>query len=347
MAPKRKSSASSSSTTTTTTTPTTTATSSAKEKGIELPKKRQRVDGKEFKLMDQYFTQPPIVTRCLDAIEQYVKPLKEFKQIIEPSAGSGAFFDRLPETTTAAATCVGIELDAAQGSPYVKMDFLELDPHALDLTLETQEGRQVNLKHDPKNTLIVGNPPFGKVNKLALAFLNRAFDFADTVAFVLPKVFRKPFFQNRIRLDAHLVYEEEHGKIAYDHGDEEHRLFTVFQIWQKRDMQPVRTKVVHRTSHPDFVFLPQTMESADVAGVIIMTRVGTLCGRIISQLPLGAHTENFFFILPNEGKEAIFRERLLIAETHRSIHYCGDQYDPGTKNITKHQVIEFYADETL
>lgn len=329
MAPKRKNS----------------TTTGPKEEDNELPKKRQRVDGKEVKLMDQYFTQQPIVTRCLEAIEQHVKPLKEFKQIIEPSAGSGAFFDRLNETTTT--TCVGIDLDAAQGSPYVKMDFLALDPHAPNLTLETQEGRQVILKHDPENTLIVGNPPFGKVNKLALAFLNRAFDFADTVAFVLPKVFRKPLFQNRIRLDAHLVYEEEHGKIAYDHGDGEHRLFTVFQIWQKRDMQPSRTKVVHRTSHPDFVFLPQTMESVDVAGVIIMTRVGTLCGRIVSQLPLGAHAENFFFILPNEGKEAIFRERLFIAETHPSIHYCGGQYDPGTKNITKHQVIAFYADETL
>lgn len=333
MAPKRKNSA-------------TVTTTETKAEDNELPKKRQRVDGKEVKLMDQYFTQPPIVTRCLEAIEKHVKPLKEFKQIIEPSAGSGAFFDRLNETTTTT-TCVGIDLDAAQGSPYVKMDFLALDPHAPNLTLETQEGRQVTLKHDPENTLIVGNPPFGKVNKLALAFLNRAFDFADTVAFVLPKVFLKPLFQNRIRLDAHLVYEEEHGKIAYDHGDGEHRLFTVFQIWQKKDMQPSRTKVVHRTSHPDFVFLPQTMESVDVAGVIIMTRVGHYAGRIIKVLPPKADPGNFFFILPTEGKEAIFRERLAKAETHPSIHSSGGQFVSGMKNITMHQVIAFYADETL
>jgi hypothetical protein len=54
-----------------------------------------------------------------------------------------------------------------------------------------------------------------------------------------------------------------------------------------------------------------------------------------------------FLFYPLKEKKPFFRERLTKAETHSSIHSSGGIPLTMMKSINKHQVVAFYADETL
>ena len=57
------------------------------------------------------------------------------------------------------------------------------------------------VKHKIKentNIHIIGNPPFGRGGSNAIKFINKAAEFADTIAFILPRSFRKESRQRRV-----------------------------------------------------------------------------------------------------------------------------------------------------
>ena len=39
--------------------------------------------------------------------------------------------------------------------------------------------------------IVIGNPPFGLRGNLALRFMNHSYDFADVIAFILPRIYNK------------------------------------------------------------------------------------------------------------------------------------------------------------
>jgi predicted RNA methylase len=124
--------------------------------------------------LDKFYTKSHVAKACLELLD-----LGAYDLIIEPSAGGGAFSDPL----------------FAGPSPNVLA--FDLDPenpgvHQQDWFEYTTRG--------PAATLVVGNPPFGQQCSLALAFINHAFETvgAQTVAFILPRSFRKPSVQSRV-----------------------------------------------------------------------------------------------------------------------------------------------------
>jgi predicted RNA methylase len=124
---------------------------------------------------EQYFTHPKYAQRCIDLLRQHYE-LSDFDFLVEPSAGAGVFVDLLQDYPMQA-------VDIEPHHPRVeKGDFFAWWP-------QTAEGSKI---------LTIGNPPFGQRSALAVRFINRAAEFSDVVAFILPRAFNKYTFQNRV-----------------------------------------------------------------------------------------------------------------------------------------------------
>ena len=129
--------------------------------------------------LDQYYTQRSLTKRLVASLN-----FDQFDIVLEPSAGDGAFFDYLPKSKR-----LGIDLEPA--SPDIRReDFFNFN---------AQEG---------KSYFVVGNPPFGKNSSLAKSFFNRAAGFADKIAFVLPRTFRKLSIINNLDKNFCLTSED-------------------------------------------------------------------------------------------------------------------------------------------
>lgn len=83
-----------------------------------------------------------------------------------------------------------------------------------------------------KKTLIIGNPPYGQQCKLAIEFFNHASEFADTIAFILPKSFRKDSIQNRLSLNFQLQQDFDIQNTLFTlPSNEQIEVPCIFQIW--------------------------------------------------------------------------------------------------------------------
>ena len=119
--------------------------------------------------LEQFYTTKETAEFCLSKLN-----LNSFDLIVEPSAGNGSFSDLIDK-------CLAFDI-APQSSNVKKADFLKLNCSEL-------KGNKV---------LAVGNPPFGRQSCLAIKFVNKCSEFADTVAFILPKSFKKESVQNKL-----------------------------------------------------------------------------------------------------------------------------------------------------
>ena len=159
---------------------------------------------------DQYYTKPSVAKACVETIFREIGSNQESYQWIEPSAGNGVFLKVLPNTIDQ----IGIDLDPK--SPEIqKGDFLEWVP-------TTQKKR-----------IFFGNPPFGRQGSLAKAFIKHAADYAEIIAFILPRSFVKPSMSRAFPLKFHCVYSAELEKNAFQVNTVEYDVPCVFQIWRK------------------------------------------------------------------------------------------------------------------
>ncbi len=107
--------------------------------------------------LDKFYTPNHIVDLC---IYEFWTAFKEVTELIEPSAGNGAFSLKLDD-------CIAYDIEPEHES-IIKQDFLKL-------RLPYKYGRA-----------IIGNPPFGKRNNLALKFYKHAVKMCDMIGFILP-----------------------------------------------------------------------------------------------------------------------------------------------------------------
>jgi len=121
--------------------------------------------------LDQFNTLPVVAEYCFDSLQKFLKKdnviLNNYK-IIEPSAGTGSFYNLLPKENR-----IGIDVEN-YNREYIQQDFLTWEPNHTD----------------ERPCIAIGNPPFGYRGWLALAFLNRAAEFCDYIGFILPMSFQ-------------------------------------------------------------------------------------------------------------------------------------------------------------
>ena len=171
-----------------------------------------------MKELDQFFTKPYVATLCWDSLRSILpkltgKPIKDL-YFIEPSVGDGVFFDLLPYGQR-----IGIDIDPRR-SDFIGADFLTW--------------KKPNLLCSKSETIIVGNPPFGKRGRMAIAFFNKASLIADTIAFILPVIFRKYFIHKTLPKDFRWIYSTSLPRQAFwTDKKSSYEVNTEFQVWTR------------------------------------------------------------------------------------------------------------------
>lgn len=176
------------------------------------------VRGREVSL-DQFFTVPHIAQKCLESLQKKIREngnnLNNYS-FIEPSAGTGSFYDLLPKDRR-----TGIEIDDFR-KEYIQSDFLTWYP--------VKNGHRY---------IAIGNPPFGYRGWLALSFLNHAAEFCDYVGFILPMSFQsegKGSTKNRVK-GMSLVHSEKLPSNVFRKPDGKNlSVHCLWQIWKADDL---------------------------------------------------------------------------------------------------------------
>ena len=131
---------------------------------------------------------------------------------IDPSAGSGCFYNVLPSDRR-----TGIDIVPHQGLVY--QDYLAWRP---------REGLRC---------VVVGNPPFGLRGHLALKFINHSAEFADIVGFILPQSFEsdgKGAASKRVDSRYAMALSKPLPPASFQYPDgRDVEVATVFQVWTK------------------------------------------------------------------------------------------------------------------
>lgn len=189
--------------------------------------------------IDQFYTKPSIAKTCFTYFLQEARQagmLTDSLFYIEPSAGEGSFYDNLPPDRR-----TGIDI-APKHPDIISGDFL------------TWTYRPPFCRR--QDTVVIGNPPFGKRSKLAVDFFNRAAEIADTIAFILPVAFRKYRIHQKLNSKfAWLAAYPLEREAFYTEKQKTYCVNTEFQIWTrlpftKKDM---RLSSPPPINHSDFV----------------------------------------------------------------------------------------------
>lgn len=209
---------------------------------------------------DKYFTKPEVVLSCIAKLD-----LDRYDLIFEPSAGCGSFLQKLPKDKTSAAD-ISPDIPAV-----VQMDFYNIEKVMNLLDLQT---------NPDKRYLSIGNPPFGTSSQMAIDFFNGCSKFSETVAFILPRTFRKSSVTNRLNMfftkrDEFLL--PKNSFMVMDPSSptltSEYDVPCTFQIWDKMDVARKKIQSVSVSKHLTFV---NNIKNASYA----FRRVGGLAGKL-------------------------------------------------------------------
>ena len=178
--------------------------------------------------LDKFYTLPMYSKIFIDKVSELYDILK-WDLIVEPSAGDGSFLNQIPSDNK-----IGIDILPAN-SNIIKQNFFTYFP-----------------PENKKNILVIGNPPFGKVSTLAIQFFNHAAKWANVIAFIIPRTFRKISVQNKLNEMFHLIYDHEipNNPCCFSPPM---MVKCCFQIWEKSYNK--RLLINLPTSHIDWEFL--------------------------------------------------------------------------------------------
>lgn len=186
--------------------------------------------------LDQFYTKKNVAEECYGFLSATLPKLGLNSRrafFVEPSAGTGSFFNLVKSKRK-----IGLDIDP-KGKGIVKQNFF------------TWRGPD-----QPRSKVVTfGNPPFGRRSRLAIQFFNKASEFSDTIAFIVPVQFRKYSVRSKLVKDYKLVAEKLLGTDAfYTLGAKDFHANCVFQIWTKRptSMKNLRVLSAPPIEHPNF-----------------------------------------------------------------------------------------------
>lgn len=209
--------------------------------------------------LDQFYTNKDIALKCYNKLNEIIN-LNEYDIHLEPSAGSGSFFNIMDNTKK-----IGLDIEPKE-KDIIKMNFFDYKPE------------------EDKKYLVIGNPPFGRVSSLAVKFFNKSAEFANCIAFIIPRTFKRVSIQNKLDLYFDLVYNEN-LPITPCCFTPKMTAKCCFQIWVKKETK--RKKIIYDKTHCDFKYLkhgpkdnnnqPTPPQNCDFA----IKAYGGNCGEII------------------------------------------------------------------
>ena len=162
------------------------------------------------KEIDAFYTKDAIAKRFVDKINE-ITPLERYGCTLEPSAGSGNILLHLPKNNR-----LGLDLHPNHDEVLLQ-DFFDYEH---DSTLGS--------------TIVIGNPPFGRQSKMAVEFFNKCAEFADVIAFIIPRSWLKYRTQRRLHKDFGLYYTAILPDKAFTLDGKEHLVRCCAQVWAKK-----------------------------------------------------------------------------------------------------------------
>lgn len=255
---------------------------------------------------DAFYTKPRIAKTLIDKVHKLYN-LSTFNTIIEPSAGAGAFSDELRERELQS---VILAYDINPKKPYIKkQDYLSY----------------VFKPNKTSNTLVIGNPPFGRQSTLAQQFIQKSCEFADVIAFILPKSFKKERFKQFFPLSYHLTYQSNIPYNSFLIDNKEYDVPCIFQIWEKRDNE---RKLV-KTEHSKYFTFVNKDENPHFA----IRRIGVYAGKLSQSAEDKSHNSHYY-VKVNKGVN-----RRAFVDAYNSIEFKHDN-TVGPKSISKPELIK-------
>ena len=245
-----------------------------------------RTDEKE-----QFYTDPKVAKKCIDIVLNLYPNLQNYLWI-EPSAGNGSFYNLIEHNK------IGIDIDP-KCEGIVKADFLKWKfPSSSNPNPSTKapnpEGVRGHRKPDPRHRIIlIGNPPFGKQSSLAKMFIKRGCEYADIIAFILPKSFTKPSMNNAFDKMFHCMHTSDIEKDAFlIQGNERYDVPCVFQIWERKNTE---RKLEEKITEIGFEYIKEENNPH-----ICIRRVGALAGKSFLYQPDKFSVQSHYFIRLNK-----------------------------------------------
>jgi predicted RNA methylase len=228
----------------------------------------RRVTGKE-----QFYTPADLAQTLASSLIQVVPDLAS-RVVIEPAGGTGAF------------------VRAVGGLGVTKVLSFDIEPKFEGVKKADFLG--VNLSGVAAHSAVaISNPPFGRNNSLSIPFFNHAASACETIAFIVPRSWRKWSVINRLDRNFHLVSDID---VKVDYVDElgkpvgnKLRLNTCFQVWQYSATER-RAKIAVQDRG---VVQKVSADEADVA----LTIFGFGCGRVLTEFERRPNTTRMFLKL--------------------------------------------------
>ena len=259
-------------------------------------------DKLDSRALDRFLTSDSAVQFCLDLLNK--QNWDNIDLWLEPSAGEGAFLRYLPTPR------IGLDISPSNNSEIIQKDFLQWSPHT-------------------KSTIaVVGNPPFGKNSSLAVKFFNHSATFADCIAMILPRTFRKDSIVNRLDRNFHLKAETTMPNESYEFEGESYSVPTVFQIWSRKSKK--RDLNLPSKSHAHFSFVDKN------TGDFAVQRVGVNAGRVKLDMDSISPNSHYFLKEIVKGVLPIFKR----------IDWSDVKYETaGNPSISKAELVNQYTKE--
>ena len=173
--------------------------------------------------------------------------------------------------------------------------------------------------------MIIGNPPFGQQNTLAIRFFNEAAKIANIIAFILPLSFKKRSIQNKLDLNFHLIEEKILDKKSFLLNEQEYAVPCVFQIWERKDIKRIIQK--NKTTTNLFSFVDK--ENADFR----IQRVGGNAGK--ASFNLNYSPESNYFIKNNTS----YSNEEFVDMINNEIIFPEIEYTVGPRSLSKTELI--------
>lgn len=246
--------------------------------------------------LDKFYTKPSVAANLIERINA-----SSYDLVIEPSAGSGAFSLQIPN-------CLAFDLEPEHSS-ILKKDWFSYE-----------EKRSENRK-----ILVIGNPPFGQQNNLAVQFINHAANFADTIAFILPLSFQKESIQRRLNKNLHLVENFILPKNSFLLDGQDYNVPSVFQVWnwqpQLREVSAIPKLIgfewVKKDNNPD----------------LFIQRVGGKAGTFGDNWKTRNEQSNYFIKAKNSSLEDIILEL-------EKLKFQARDLSVGPRSISKKEILD-------
>lgn len=194
-----------------------------------------------YKLKDQFYTKPNVAKYCFEKFQKVTKnigvDLRKYT-FIEPSAGCGCFYQILPKNRR-----IGIDIEpkkllGIENKGIIKSDYFDWYP-----------------KNTKEKYIVIGNPPFGKRSNIAVDFFNHSAEITNTIAFILPRQFRKYSVHSKLNNNFKLIKDYELNENSFYTPDEkDFKIRCIFQIWTTNNTKYKNLRILTPPpiKHPDF-----------------------------------------------------------------------------------------------